>query len=52
MEKSKYVRKGGPSGFVASVVHYRTGKRIFPKRAKAFPIWRPRSTPGQMKLGL
>jgi hypothetical protein len=27
-----------PIGFARSVRHYRTGKRIYPKTAKAFPI--------------
>lgn len=40
-------RRGGgaaSSGFAASVIHYRTGKRIYPKTAKAFPL-RARRTP-------
>ena len=31
--------RGDPSGFAASVIHYRTGKRIYPKTAKAFPLF-------------
>jgi hypothetical protein len=31
--------KKRPLRFVRSVVHYITGKRIYPKSAKAFPIF-------------
>jgi len=30
--------KGAPLGFARSVRHWRTGQRIYPKTAKAFPI--------------
>ena len=48
--------RGGPTGFAASIVHYRTGKRIYPKTAKAFPLFARRKPkdpcPEQLPLPL
>jgi hypothetical protein len=31
--------KGAPVGFARSVIHWRTKQRIYPKTAKAFPLF-------------
>ena len=41
-KKQRSKRKGrgaAPPAYARSVIHYITKKRIFPKTAKAFPLW-------------
>jgi len=44
--------KGAPLGFARSVRHWRTGQRIYPKTAKAFPIFRRKSGNDKRQLTL